>query len=97
VYITSRYWDSMSYKSRARLNSHLTIDDITGTSALTAENAMSLLESYDIIVDCTDNAPTRYLVSDMSVTLKDLLSAVGRSNMRASSLCTTWARMWPCY
>ncbi len=34
---------------------------------LTAENALSLFESYDIIVDGTDNFATRYLVNDASI------------------------------
>ena len=32
--------------------------------ALTSENALSLYEGYDLIVDGTDNFPTRYLVND---------------------------------
>ncbi len=31
---------------------------------LTNQNALSLLEKYDIIVDCTDNFQTRYLLND---------------------------------
>jgi adenylyltransferase/sulfurtransferase len=31
---------------------------------LTAENALDIVKSYDIIVDGSDNFPTRYLVSD---------------------------------
>lgn len=30
---------------------------------LTAENAVQLLGSYDVVLDCSDNPPTRYLVS----------------------------------
>ncbi|MDZ8054056.1 MAG: molybdopterin-synthase adenylyltransferase MoeB [Aulosira sp. ZfuVER01] len=36
---------------------------------LSAENALSILEPYDIIVDGTDNFPTRYLVNDACVLL----------------------------
>jgi sulfur-carrier protein adenylyltransferase/sulfurtransferase len=36
---------------------------------LTSENALELLEDYDIIVDGTDNFPTRYLVNDACVLL----------------------------
>ena len=36
---------------------------------LTSENALELLKSYDIIVDGTDNFPTRYLVNDACVLL----------------------------
>ncbi|BAQ62775.1 sulfur carrier protein adenylyltransferase ThiF [Geminocystis sp. NIES-3708] len=36
---------------------------------LSAENALSILEPYDIIIDGTDNFPTRYLVNDACVLL----------------------------
>ncbi|MCA9730739.1 molybdopterin-synthase adenylyltransferase MoeB [candidate division KSB1 bacterium] len=31
---------------------------------LTKENALDLFSSYDVIVDCTDNFPARYLIND---------------------------------
>jgi sulfur-carrier protein adenylyltransferase/sulfurtransferase len=37
--------------------------------ALTSENALDILKDYDIIVDGTDNFPTRYLVNDACVLL----------------------------
>ena len=37
---------------------------------LTAENALRIMEGYDIIVDGCDNFPTRYLVNDACVMLK---------------------------
>lgn len=36
---------------------------------LTSENAMEILEDYDVVVDGTDNFPTRYLVNDACVLL----------------------------
>jgi sulfur-carrier protein adenylyltransferase/sulfurtransferase len=36
---------------------------------LTSENALSILREYDVIVDGTDNFPTRYLVNDACVLL----------------------------
>ncbi len=38
-------------------------------TALTSENALDILKNYDIIVDGTDNFPTRYLVNDACVLL----------------------------
>src|SRR6516225_6173532 len=38
--------------------------------ALSSENALDILKDYDIIVDGTDNFPTRYLVNDACVLLK---------------------------
>jgi molybdopterin/thiamine biosynthesis adenylyltransferase/rhodanese-related sulfurtransferase/molybdopterin converting factor small subunit len=39
-------------------------------TALTSENALQILKDYDIVVDGTDNFPTRYLVNDACVLLK---------------------------
>ena len=50
-----------------RLNPDLTFD--THTTALDISNARSIIESYDIVVDCTDNFKVRYLVNDVCVTL----------------------------
>lgn len=36
---------------------------------LTSKNAISIIEPYDIIIDGTDNFPTRYLTNDASVLL----------------------------
>jgi adenylyltransferase/sulfurtransferase len=37
---------------------------------LTSANALSILEPYDVVIDGTDNFPTRYLVNDACVLLK---------------------------
>src|SRR5690606_11870317 len=37
---------------------------------LTSENAMDIIAQYDIVVDGTDNFPTRYLTNDACVLLK---------------------------
>ncbi|TEB34439.1 hypothetical protein FA13DRAFT_1481490 [Coprinellus micaceus] len=50
-----------------RINSRLNIEAVT--EAITAPNALSLLRAYSLILDCTDNVPTRYLLSDVAVTL----------------------------
>jgi adenylyltransferase/sulfurtransferase len=38
-------------------------------TALTSDNALDILKDYDIVVDGTDNFPTRYLVNDACVLL----------------------------
>lgn len=40
---------------------------------LEKENIFSVFENWDIIVDCSDNFPTRFLVSDASVILNKVL------------------------
>jgi adenylyltransferase/sulfurtransferase len=49
------------------LNPHIQVD--TYEEALLSENAFRLFEPYDIILDGTDNFPTRYLVNDACVLL----------------------------
>jgi adenylyltransferase/sulfurtransferase len=44
-------------------NVHIELYD----EALTSENALGLFEPYDVILDGTDNFPTRYLVNDACV------------------------------
>ena len=56
--------------AKARLsaiNPHITIE--THEVRLTSENALEILKGYDVIVDGTDNFPTRYLVNDACVLL----------------------------
>jgi sulfur-carrier protein adenylyltransferase/sulfurtransferase len=49
------------------LNPEIQIDAFE--AHLTSENALDILKDYDIIVDGTDNFPTRYLVNDACVLL----------------------------
>jgi molybdopterin/thiamine biosynthesis adenylyltransferase len=58
---------------------------------------MSLLEPYDIILDCTDNAPTRYLISDTAVALKRPLVS-GAALKYEGQLCVyNLGEDGPCY
>ncbi len=57
-----------SAKARlADINPHIQID--VYEVPLTSENALRILEPYDVVVDGTDNFPTRYLVNDACVLL----------------------------
>src|SRR5918912_498180 len=51
----------------AEINPFVQVD--TYEEALTSENALDLFRDYDIVVDGTDNFPTRYLVNDACVLL----------------------------
>src|SRR4029077_8189846 len=50
------------------LNPDIQID--TFETMLTSANALDILKDYDIVVDGTDNFPTRYLVNDACVLLR---------------------------
>lgn len=58
----------------SRLNPHPTY--IAHPAHLTPQDAPSIFAAYDLILDCTDNPATRYLISDTAVLLhKPLVSA----------------------
>jgi adenylyltransferase/sulfurtransferase len=62
----------------------------------TSENAMRIAESYDVVVDGTDNFPTRYLSNDVCVMLgiPNVYGAIYRFDGQASVFD---ARSGPCY
>ena len=59
-------FDSATARLRA-LNPH--VDVVAHHTRLTSSNALQLLADYDVIVDGSDNFPTRYLVNDACVLL----------------------------
>ncbi len=64
--------------------------------ALTSENALEIFKDFDIIVDGTDNFPTRYLVNDACVLLKkpNVYGSIFRFEGQASVF---YAEEGPCY
>ena len=46
------------------------VEIVIHETAIKADNAMGIIEPYDIVVDGTDNFPTRYLTNDACVLLK---------------------------
>lgn len=77
------------------INSHVNL--VTHTFALTPENAVTCLEPFDIVVDCTDNPATRYLLSDTCVALKKPLVS-GAAQKFEGQLCTyNYGKDGPCY
>ncbi len=69
----------------------------THDERLTSENAIGIFSEYDIIVDCTDNFPARYLMNDACVFLgKPLVhGAIYRFEGQATVFFP--ARDGPCY
>jgi sulfur-carrier protein adenylyltransferase/sulfurtransferase len=63
---------------------------------ITAANAMDICKPYDIIIDGTDNFPTRYLVNDVCVLLKkpNVYGSIFRFDGQASVF---WPPHGPCY
>jgi molybdopterin/thiamine biosynthesis adenylyltransferase/rhodanese-related sulfurtransferase len=54
-------------KRIADINPHVQVDIFE--EALTSDNAIRIFKPYDVVVDGTDNFPTRYLVNDACVIL----------------------------
>ena len=72
------------------------IDIQTYEVALSSQNAMQLFEPYDVVVDGTDNFPTRYLVNDACVLLgkPNAYGSIFRFEGQASVFAT---KDGPCY
>ncbi|KAF2664159.1 hypothetical protein BT63DRAFT_418289 [Microthyrium microscopicum] len=66
--------------------------------ALTAENAIDLVSGYDIVLDCSDNPATRYLVSDVCVASgKPLVSGAALRTDGQLLVLNAPPNIGPCY
>jgi adenylyltransferase/sulfurtransferase len=76
------------------INPHVEIQ--TYDTALSSENALDLFEPYDVILDGTDNFPTRYLTNDACVLLgkPNAYGSIFRFEGQASVFGT---KQGPCY
>ena len=72
------------------------VDVIIHETLLRSDNALEIIEPYDVVIDGTANFPTRYLVNDACVLL-------GKPNVYGSifrfdgQLAVFWAKEGPCY
>ena len=85
---------AVAKKRLQAINPHITIQ--THEARLSSENAMGILKDYDIIIDGTDNFPTRYLVNDACVLLNkpNVYGSIFRFEGQASVFD---ASKGPCY
>lgn len=76
------------------LNPHIQVDAYD--EPFTSENAIRIGEGYEVIVDCSDNFPTRYLTNDLCVLTSkpNVFGAIYRFEGQASVFD---ARCGPCY
>lgn len=76
------------------INPHIQVD--TYEEALSSDNALRLFEPYDVILDGTDNFPTRYLTNDACVLLgkPNAYGSIFRFEGQASVFST---KEGPCY
>ncbi len=76
------------------INPHVEVE--VYNTGLTSENAMEIIAQYDMVIDGTDNFPTRYLVNDACVLLgkPNVYGSIFRFEGQASVF---WAEKGPCY
>jgi sulfur-carrier protein adenylyltransferase/sulfurtransferase len=89
--------DSKAESARRSINEiNPLVNVIVHKERLDSDNAMRLFESYDLIVDGTDNFATRYLVNDACVLLGKpyVWGSIYRFDGQASVF---WAEYGPCY
>jgi len=72
------------------------IDIKTYETSLRSDNALELLKDYDIVIDGTDNFPTRYLVND-ACALLDKPNVYGSIFRFEGQATVFWASRGPCY
>ena len=68
----------------------------TYNAALRSDNALDIIKDYDVVIDGTDNFPTRYLVNDACVLLDkpNVYGSIFRFEGQASVF---YAKEGPCY
>jgi molybdopterin/thiamine biosynthesis adenylyltransferase/rhodanese-related sulfurtransferase/molybdopterin converting factor small subunit len=84
-----------SARDRLReINPYISVE--THETRLTSENALRIFRDYDIVVDGTDNFPTRYLVNDACALLgkPNVYGSIFRFEGQASVF---WAAKGACY
>src|ERR1700744_4305233 len=83
-----------AFETMADINPYLKLE--RHETALSSENAMEIFKDYDIIVDGTDNFPTRYLVNDACVLLNkpNVYGSIFRFEGQATVFATEGG---PCY
>lgn len=62
------------------------VEVIPHNARITRDDALDLIKPYDVVVDCTDNFPTRYLTNDACVLLKkpNVYGSISRFEGQAS-------------
>ncbi|WP_234775669.1 HesA/MoeB/ThiF family protein [Paraburkholderia tropica] len=76
------------------LNSEVRISEYC--EAIDKQNARRILDGYDVVVDCTDNRLTRYILNEICVEFKIpyIFSAIHQFD---GQICTFNASVGPCY
>jgi len=76
------------------VNPHVTV--VKHHTYLDSSNALDIIADYDLVIDGTDNFPTRYLVNDACV-LSGIPNVYGSIFRFEGQLSVFWAEQGPCY
>ena len=77
------------------LNSHVAVEPIK--SKLNAKNAIDIVKRFDMVLDATDNAMTRYLLSDVCVLNKKPLISGAALRFEGQLTVYNYDANTPCY
>lgn len=97
IHGTSTLGQEKVLSARARLldiNPQIRVD--VYSEPFTSENAIRIAEPYDLVIDGTDNFPTRYLVNDLCV-LTHKPNVYGSIFRFEGQVSVFWADRGPCY
>ena len=77
-----------------QVNPHTKVESYE--TRLASANALEIIRGYDVVIDCTDNFPSRYLINDACVLLgkPDVYASIFRFDGQASVFD---AKNGPCY
>lgn len=78
----------------SRLNPSITVEALP--ELLTTENALEHFANYDLVLDCSDNFSTRYLVHDAAA-LSDIPVVWGAMHQYDGQVGVSWASQGPSY
>jgi sulfur-carrier protein adenylyltransferase/sulfurtransferase len=81
-------------ESILEVNPHVEV--VEHRTLLTSSNALEILDGYDLVIDGTDNFPTRYLVNDACVLL-GIPNVYGSIFRFEGQLSVFYAKEGPCY
>jgi molybdopterin/thiamine biosynthesis adenylyltransferase/rhodanese-related sulfurtransferase len=97
LYGTSAVGKSKIDEAKKRINDlNPSVDVTTYDSFLTSENALEIARPYDIVIDGTDNFPTRYLVNDTCALLAKA-NVYGSIFRFEGQVSVFWRGHGPCY
>ncbi len=77
------------------MNSSIQIE--TYTDGFQVHNALELVQQYDVIVDCSDNVTTRYMVNDACVLCNKPLVSASSVRMEGQLTVYHYDEQCPCY